>query len=73
MIDPCEKERKEYEIALDEELKAKAQVDLPLQPLGVKTPPPSDINAIKTFQEKENIRKLKFQILQDCKELHNQK
>jgi hypothetical protein len=44
MIDPCEKERKEYHSALNEEIKAKDKVDIPLKPLGKETPPPSNKN-----------------------------
>ena len=66
MIDPCEKERKEYQLALDEEIKAKEKVDTILKPLGKGTPPPSNINDIVIWKEKEKVAKEKRQALDDC-------
>ena len=71
MIDPCEKERKEYQSALNEEIKAKDKVDIPLKPLGKETPPPSNKNNIVIWKEKERIRKEKQQALDDCEKKHN--
>lgn len=66
MFDPCEKERREYNQALEEELQAKELIDMPLQPLGVDTPQPSNLDAIRNFRVKEEKRKLKEQELSDC-------
>ena len=37
MIDPCEKEQKEYQSALNEEILAKEKVNTPKKPLGKET------------------------------------
>ena len=71
MIDPCEKERKEYQSAQNEEIKAKDKVDIPLKPLGKETPPPSNKNNIVIWKEKERITKEKLQALYDCEKNHD--
>ena len=71
MIDPCEKERREYQSALNEEIEAKDRVDTPLKPLGKETPPASNINDIVIWKEKERITKEKHQSLDDCKKKHS--
>ena len=71
MIDPCKKERMEYQSALDEEIKAKEKVDTPLKPLGKGTPPSSNKNDIVIWKEKERITKEKRQALYDCEKKHN--
>jgi len=71
MIDPCEKERKEYQSALNEEIKAKDKVDIPLKPLGKETPPLSNKNNIAIWKKKERIRKEKQQALDNCEKKHN--
>ena len=70
MNDPCEKERKEYDQALAEELEARKKVDITLQPLGKATPNPFDPYAVNYLLEKERIKNQKFQALEDCKKIH---
>ena len=71
MIDPCEKQQKEYQSALNEEIKAKDIVNTPKRPLGQETPPPSNKSDIVVWKEKERIRKEKKQALDDCKKKHS--
>ena len=68
--DPCEKERNEYEKALEEELDAKQMVDTSLKPIGVKTPPPSDLNALIHLKDKEEITRTKLRLLREYEEKH---
>ena len=67
MTNPCEKEQIEYDQAIKEEIEAKDRVNSQLKPLGIKTPPPSDPNAINYWLEKEKIKNEKLQALEDCK------
>ncbi len=71
MIDPCEKERKEYQSALNEEIKAKDIVDTPSKPLEIETPLQSNQNNTVIWIEKERITKEKWQALYDCEKKHN--
>lgn len=71
MTDPCEKECNEYNNALKEELAAKQMVDTPLNPLGINTPPPSNLNAIDYWRQREKITEEKRKALKDCKKRNN--
>ncbi len=51
MIDPCEKQQKEYQSALNEEIKAKDIVNTPKRPLGKETPPPSNKSDIVVWKD----------------------
>jgi len=70
MIDPCEKERKEYQSALNEEIIAKEKVNTPSKLIVKETPPPLNKNDIVIWKDRERITKEKRQALYDCEKKH---
>lgn len=70
MFDPCEKERREYKQAQEEEQNARNLVETPIQPLGIETPPPTNLDPIRNLLDKEEKLELKKKELEDCEKKH---